>query len=187
MHPHHILRVLFTADDIAGRVDALVGEIGRTCAAGSLVLVGILRGSFIFFADLVRGLFYHHLHPRIDFTLLQSYGSGTESSGTVEIERDISVDVRGTEVVLVDDILDTGRTLHFAVELMYAKGARSVKSCVLLDKPSRRVAPISADFVGFTVEDVFVVGYGLDYDSYYRELPYIAELTFTHPGAAGGQ
>ena len=187
MRPHHIRKVLFSAEEIAGRVDALVCEIGRTCEAGSLVLVGILRGSFIFFADLVRGLFYHHLHPRIDFTLLQSYGAGTESSGKVEVERDISVDVRGAEVVLVDDILDTGRTLHFAVQRMYAKGARSVKSCVLLDKPSRRIAPISADFVGFTVEDVFVVGYGLDYDSYYRELPYIAELTFTDDRSAGNE
>lgn len=176
MQPHRIERVLFTAEQIARRVDELVEEIGRACEPGSLILVGILRGSFVFFADLVRGLYRHNLHPRIDFTLLQSYGAGTESSGTVEVERDISVDVRGADVVLVDDILDTGRTLSFARQRMYEKGARSVRACVLLDKPDRRIVPEKAEFVGFVIKNAFVVGYGLDFDSYYRELPYIAEL-----------
>jgi len=179
MRRPHRIEVLFTAEQIARRVSELVEEIGRACEPGSLVLVGILRGSFIFFADLVRGLHYHDLHPRIDFTLLQSYGGGTESSGRIEVERDIAVDVTGTDVVLVDDILDTGRTLSFARRRMQEKGARSVRACVLLDKPARRVVPEKAEHVGFVIDDVFVVGYGLDYDSYYRELPYIGRLVPT--------
>ncbi|NCC53763.1 MAG: hypoxanthine phosphoribosyltransferase, partial [Spartobacteria bacterium] len=117
--------------------------------------------------------------PRIDFTTLSSYGGGTESSGAVEIAKDMSVDVNGADVFLVDDILDTGRTLTFARNHAFEKGARSVRTCVLLDKPSRRIVPIEADHVGFEIDDFFVVGYGLDYDSYYRELPYIAKVTFT--------
>ena len=120
----------------------------------------------------------HDLHPRIDFITLESYYGGTESTGTVEIRKDIEVDVTGADVLLVDDILDTGRTLSFAVQHVKDKGARSITTCALLDKPSRRIVDIEADHVGFAVDDVFVVGYGLDYDSYYRELPHIAEVTF---------
>lgn len=179
MRPHHIRKVLFTADQIRRRVRELVDQIARDLHTEHLVLVAVLRGSFMFFADLVREINRHHLHPRIDFTTLESYGSGTESSGQVRVAREITVDVAGADVLLVDDILDTGRTLSFARRHLLEKGAASVKTCVMLDKPSRRIVPIQADYVGFTVPDVFVVGYGLDYDSYYRELPYIAQVTFT--------
>jgi len=178
MRPHHIRDVLFTAKDIEHRVDQLVEEMAGDCRDTNFAMIGILRGSFMFLADLVRDLYHHGVHPRIDFMTLESYSSGTESSGTVHITKDINLDVAGATVLLVDDILDTGRTLTFACKHLKEKGARIVRTCTLLDKPSRRAVPIEADFVGFRIEDNFVVGYGLDYDSYYRELPYIAKVTF---------
>ena len=179
MRPHHIRDILFTPRQIDQRVEELVDEIGLQCRSDNLVMIGILRGSFMFLADLVRGMNQHNLHPRIDFITLESYGSGTESSGTVRITKDITVDVEGADVLLVDDILDTGRTLTFACGHILSRRARSVRSCALLDKPSRRALPFTADYVGFTIDDFFVVGYGLDYDSYYRELPHLAKVTFT--------
>lgn len=168
--------VLISAEEIARRVDDLVTEMEPHCRAEHFVMIGILRGSFMFLADLVRDLYQHGVHPRIDFITLESYGSGTVSSGTVKVTKDITVDVKGAEVLLIDDILDSGRTLAFARELMLQKGAERVLTCTLLDKPERRVVPVKADFIGFTIPDEFVVGYGLDYDSRYRELPYIAKV-----------
>ncbi len=179
MQPHHIRDVLITTEQIEDRVNRLVEEMTASGLASHLVMIGILRGSFMFLADLVRDLYRQGIHPRIDFITLESYGSGTVSSGLVHIAKDISLDVHGADVLLVDDILDTGRTLSFAVKHLLSKGARTVKSCALLDKPSRRVVPFETDYTGFTVEDFFVVGYGLDYDGYYRELPHIAKVTFT--------
>lgn len=176
--PHHVDDVLISTAQIQERVDTLVTEMLEDCRVEDLVIIGILRGSFIFLADLVRDLYQHGVNPRIDFMTLASYGSGTESSGEVQIRKDITVDVSGARVFLVDDILDTGRTLSFACRHLRAKGAQTIQTCVLLDKPSRRVMPFQADYVGFAVEDIFVVGYGLDYNSYYRELPYIAKVTF---------
>lgn len=182
MKPHHIRDVMFSAEQIAARVDTLVGEMQAACRSDNFVMIGILRGSFIFLADLVRDLYQHGVRPRIDFLTLESYGAGTESSGKVRVVKDIRMNVEGADVMLVDDILDTGRTLTFATRHLLGKGARSVKTCALLDKPLRRVVPFRADFVGFEVPDEFVVGYGLDYDSYYRELPCIAKVTFTEEG-----
>jgi hypoxanthine phosphoribosyltransferase len=179
MRPHHTREIVFTADQIEKRVNALVEEMASACRAENFAMIGILRGSFMFLADLVRALYHHNVHPRIDFITLESYYSGTESTGRVHVAKDISMDVTGATVILVDDILDTGRTLSFAVQHLKSKGAQSVRTCTLLDKPARRVVPFEADFVGFRVEDFFVVGYGLDYDSHYRELPYIAKVTFT--------
>jgi hypoxanthine phosphoribosyltransferase len=133
----------------------------------------------MFLADLVRKLNPREFHPQIDFMTLQSYGSATESSGNVKITKDVSVDLIGQTVLLVDDILDSGRTLNFAVKHMRNKGAKNVYTCCLLNKPARRVVDIKADFVGFDIPDTFVVGYGLDYDSHYRELPYIGEVVFS--------
>ena len=178
MRPHHVRDVLFTSEQIQHRVHALIQEIAGTCEAENLVMIGVLRGSFIFLADLVRGFAQHNLHPRIDFITLSSYGSGTESQGTVKITHDTDEDLRGADVVIVDDILDSGRTLAFAKELFLKRGARSVRTCVLLDKKANRAVKIAADYTGFPVDDVFVVGYGLDYDNRYRELPYIAKVTF---------
>lgn len=160
-------------------MNSLVEEMSRDLRGDRVVMVGILRGSFIFLADLVRELWPHDIHPMIDFVTIESYGSGTESSGTVRMMKELRLDVAGADVLLVDDILDTGRTLTFATNHLKERGARSVKTCALLDKPSRRIVPFQADYVGFEIEDTFVVGYGLDYDSRYRELPYIAKVTFT--------
>ncbi len=130
----------------------------------------------MFLADLVRSFHDHAVHPKIDFMTLQSYGAATVSSGNVRVLKDVSVDLADHEVLIVDDILDSGRTLHFATRHMENKGASKVSSCVLLDKPARRVLQQKADFVGFEIEDRFVVGYGLDYDNQYRELPFLAEV-----------
>ena len=172
---------MLSAQEIRNRVDELVEEMRHACRGENIVMIGILRGSFIFLADLVRALYHHGVRPRIDFLTLESYGSGTESSGTVRVAKDITMDVKGADVMLVDDILDTGRTLVFAKQHLLDKGARSVKTCALLDKPERRVIPYEADFRGFQIPNEFVVGYGLDYDSFYRELPYIAKVTFLDP------
>jgi hypoxanthine phosphoribosyltransferase len=174
----HRLETLIDEAAIDSRVDEMVRDISQACRSDDLVMVGILRGSFMFLADLVRDLYRNDLHPRIDFITLESYGSGTVSSGNVRLTKDLSVDVRNSDVLVVDDILDTGRTLSFARQHLTALGARSVRTCALLDKPARRVVPFAADFVGFTVDDHFVVGYGLDYDNRYRELPYIARVVF---------
>ncbi len=178
MNPHHINEIVFTESHIQKRVDELVLEIACDCQSDNLVFIGILRGSFMFLADLVRDLYTHDLHPRIDFITLESYGAGTESSGQVHITKDIRMDIQDADVLIIDDILDSGRTLKYAQEHIAGKGAHTIKTCTLLDKPARRVVPIQADYVGFTIEDLFVVGYGLDYDSRYRELPYLAKVTF---------
>jgi len=178
MQPHQITNILFSRNQIRRRVDELIDEIAADCDTENLVMLGILRGSFIFLADLVRGFERHELHPRIDFITLSSYGAGTVSSGSVKITHDTDVDLTGADVVVVDDILDSGRTLMFARDLFLERGARSVRTCVMLDKKTERAVEMEADHVGFPVDDVFVVGYGLDYDNHYRELPHIAEVTF---------
>jgi len=179
MQPHHIKNILFTREQIRRRLDELIDEIAASCNTDNLVMLGILRGSFIFLADLVRGFARHELHPRIDFITLSSYGAGTESSGLVEITHDTDVDLAGADVVVVDDILDSGRTLRFARDLFLERGARSVRTCVMLDKKTERAVEMEADHIGFPVDDVFVVGYGLDYNNHYRELPEITEVTFS--------
>jgi hypoxanthine phosphoribosyltransferase len=179
MRPHRTDVILFDEEQIRRRVDQLIDEIAADCEPEKLILLGILRGSFIFMADLVRGFDRHRIHPRIDFITLSSYRTGTESSGEVKLLHDTSEDVSGADVVVVDDILDSGRTLAFAKQLFRERGARSVKSCVMLDKTADHAVDIAADYIGFPVEDVFVVGYGLDYDNRYRELPHIAAVTFT--------
>jgi len=178
MKTHHIHQVLLSTEQIHTRVGTLVHEMADGCRGTDFVMIGILRGSFIFLADLVRELYRQDVHPRIDFMTLESYGSGTESSGAVRVAKDVGMDLAGTAVLVVDDILDTGRTLSFAKQHLLKLGARTVRTCALLDKPARRVMPFQADYIGFTIEDRFVVGYGLDYDGRYRELPHIACVTF---------
>jgi len=177
MKNHNIDEILITEAEIRQRNRALVEEISRNYKGDGLVLIGILRGSFIFLADLVRQLFRQEIHPRIDFMTMESY-VGTESSGQVRIAKEFSVDVAGAEVIVIDDILDTGRTLKTADQFVMSKGAKSVQTCVLLDKPERRAVEYHSDYVGFAIENNFVVGYGLDYEGLYRELPYIARIKF---------
>ncbi|HQN80878.1 MAG TPA: hypoxanthine phosphoribosyltransferase [Kiritimatiellia bacterium] len=181
MRPYHVDEVLITPRRLAQRVDEVAREIAAAGPGENLVVIGILRGSFIFLADLVRWFSLNDLHPRIDFMIMESYGSGTTAQKEPTVTRDCTIDLAGADVVVVDDILDTGRTLQKAVAHLRAKGAQTVRSCALLDKPARRIVPFEADFVGFKIEDAFVVGYGLDYDGRHRELPHIAKVTFTGP------
>lgn len=176
---HSVVKeVVFDEAQIAGRVQALAQDIAAACGRETLTIVGVLRGSFIFLADLVRALHRQGVRARVDFMVLESYGSGTASSGMVRLNKDITLDVHGQEVLLVDDILDSGRTLSFARQHLLDLGARRVRTCVLLDKPARRAVKSEADFVGFKVPDEFIVGYGLDYDHAYRELPWIGRVKF---------
>ncbi len=178
MREHDVKEILIDKKAIAQRVDELVDEICADGQPDKLVIIGILKGSFMFFADLMRSFYRHEAHPHIDFMTLSSYGSGTTSSGTVEIVHDIRENLTDASVLLVDDILDSGRTLAFTKKLMMKRGAKSVHSCVLLDKKANRAVEFEADFKGFEIEDLFVVGYGLDYDNKYRELPHIARVNF---------
>lgn len=164
--------VVFEADAIAERIESLAAEVAGKLPDDVLIVV-VLKGSFVFAADLLRALDRAGMRPRVDFITLSSYGTRTESSGNVELTRDISEDVRGRSVLIVDDILDSGRTLAFATDLMTARGAESVHTCVLLDKHEKREVSIEADYVGFPVEDLFVVGYGIDMAHLFRSLPFI--------------
>ena len=167
---------LFTEEVVAHRVDELAAAIA-TALPQHFTLVGLLKGSFVFVADLARALSRAGCSLRIEFMRVSSYGSGTTSSGIVSLMGDAPDGVRGEPVLLVDDIQDTGRTLAFTREFLLERGAARVWTCTLLDKPSRReVAAGEVDFIGFAIPDVFVVGYGIDYAERYRELPFIAKV-----------
>lgn len=169
------VEVLFSAEDISTRIAGLCGEIVAQGLHNPLV-VPVLTGSFIFAADLLRGLHAAGVAPEVDFMTLASYRRGTRSSGSVDILRDMELDVVDRDVLLVDDILDTGRTLAYAKDLVAARGARRLLTCVLLNKRVRRAVAIEADFVAFDCPPVFVVGYGMDLANRYRELPYVGRV-----------
>ena len=171
----HSVSTLYSAEKIAARVESLAGEIAEAMPDDILV-IAILKGGFVFAADLIRALHRAGMRPQVDFMTLSSYGTGKESSGEVSIARDISDDIRDIDILLLDDILESGRTVAAARKLLLARGARSVKLCMLLDKPGKRKVECEADFCGFTVQDLFVVGYGLDFAHYYRDLPYIGTI-----------
>jgi hypoxanthine phosphoribosyltransferase len=166
------IKVLFDAETIAKRNAALVEEI-KARKLDNLLVVAVLKGSFIFAADLLRAMHKAGLAPEVEFVHLSSYRTATTSSGVVNILHDIESDVRGRDIVLVDDILESGRTLAFAKDLLTARGARQVLTCVLLEKPGKRAVNVNADFVGFACPDLFVVGYGMDVAHSYRELPFV--------------
>ncbi len=167
--------VLYSAEEIKERVATLAREIALKLPP-DLMIVSLLKGSFVFTADLIRELYKIGLHPQIDFMTLSSYGTGTKSVRSITINRDLTEEVSGKHVLILDDILESGRTLHFARNLIIERGALSSRIVVLLEKPGKREIEINADFVGFTIPDKFVVGYGLDYANYYRELPYVGVL-----------
>ena len=151
----------------------LAAQINRDYAGREPMFISVLRGSFIFMADLVRAV---TLPCKLDFMAVSSYGSGTTSSGQVKITKDLSENIEGRDIIVVEDILDSGNTLSYLFRLLQARHPASIRLCTLLDKPSRRIKPIQADYVGFPVDDLFVVGYGLDYAEKYRNLPYIGIL-----------
>lgn len=164
--------VLYTADQIRDRVSSLARIIALEVAP-DVMIVALLRGSFVFAADLIREFHLLGMQPQIDFMTISSYGKSAQSSGEITVNRDLEESVGGRDVLIIDDILESGRTLHFARTLINERGAKTVKIAVLLEKPGKRKVEISADYIGFTIPDQFVVGYGLDYANYYRELPYI--------------
>ena len=169
------LRVLFGAAEIAARVDALAAEIARTLPA-DLVMVGLLKGAAVFVADLARALHRAGARPEIEFMRLSSYGRAKESSGAVRLLGDVSTELAGRPVLLVDDIVDTGRSIAYAAAHLRRRGIGGLWTCVLLDKRQRREIAVAIDFVGFAIGDVFAVGYGTDHAEKYRHLPYIGAV-----------
>ena len=164
--------VRISSAEIAARIEDMARDI-RAAMGDQTMIVPVLTGSFVFAADLIRALARTGADWPLDFITLSSYGKSSESSGEVRIVRDLVLSVAGHDVLLVDDILDTGRTLTAAREILLERGARSVRLCTLLDKPSRRVVALEADFVGFSVPNEFLVGYGLDHAGRHRGLSYI--------------
>jgi len=166
--------VLISQADIQQRITTLAAEIERDYRApDGIHLVAILKGGFMFMADLVRAM---SDRVTMDFMAVSSYGKGTTSSGQVRVLKDLDSNVEGRHVILVEDIVDTGLTLHYLQDLLKARAPQSLKTACLLSKPSRRKVDVQVDYIGFTIEDHFVVGYGLDYAEKYRNLPYIAVL-----------
>ncbi len=165
--------VLLTQEQIWQRTKELGKEISRDYAGEEVILIGTLKGAVMFMADLMKNI---ALDIQIDFISASSYGSGTISSGSVKIKKDIEIDITGKNVIIIEDIIDTGNTLKYLKEYFLSKNPKSLKICTLLDKPSRRQADVTGDYIGFTVEDLFIIGYGLDFDQKYRNLPYISYL-----------
>lgn len=174
------LNLLLTAEDIAFIVKNLADQISKDYHDKELVLVCILKGAFMFLSDLIRQL---RVPAKVDFVRLASYGSGTKSSGLVEITKDIETPIEGKDVLIVEDIVDSGRTLRFLKERLELSHPRSVKICALLDKKARREVKIDPDYVGKEIENLFVVGYGIDFDEKYRNLPEIYYITSSKPDA----
>ncbi|MDS0526387.1 hypoxanthine phosphoribosyltransferase [Clostridium sp. SHJSY1] len=162
--------ILLSKETINSRIEELGAEITKDYEGKNLYVLSLLRGSFMFTADLVRAL---DTKVKIGFMTTSSYGHSETSSGKVKIVNDIPDNIEGFDVLIVDDIVDTGYTMEFIIDHVKKLGAASVKSCVLLDKPSRRIANVHPDYRCFEIEDVFVVGYGLDYGNYYRNIPYV--------------
>ena len=175
-------RVLISERQLARRVRQLSGELEAEFKGRDLAIVSLLSGTVLFLADLVRHL---SIPLRLDFIGVSSYGEGT-SPGELVVTKQLRLDVRGRDVLLVDDILDTGRTMTRALEMLERCRPRRIKTCVLLDKPSRRVEPVQADYIGFTIPDLFVVGYGLDFAERYRNLPFVGVLKPKEYQVAGG-
>ncbi|MDF1585765.1 hypoxanthine phosphoribosyltransferase [Geminicoccaceae bacterium 1502E] len=169
------VKVLFSEQEVAARVQELAREIAARMPR-EFTLVGLLKGAFVFTADLVRALDREGCRPRVEFLQVSSYGTGTESSGRVKVIGGMPGSIEGQEVLLVDDIQDTGRTLAFTRQMLLDNGAARAMTCALLDKPSRRVVEIEPDLTGFVIDDVFVVGYGIDYAERYRHLPFIGKV-----------
>ena len=168
-----VLRVLLSEDEIREKVRELGGKITADYKNSNLMLVTVLKGAVVFLADLMRQI---DVPAEIDFMVVSSYGSGVKSSGVVKIVKDLDVPLAGKDILIVEDILDSGLTLSYIKELLESRGPRSIRIATLLDKPSRRKVDLQADYIGFSVPDEFVIGYGLDYDEKYRNLPYLGIL-----------
>jgi hypoxanthine phosphoribosyltransferase len=175
-----VSEVLLTEEQVQTRVRALGAQLSADYAGRSPVLVSVLKGSIVFLADLVRAM---DVPLSVDLMEVSSYGSGTETSGQVRILKDLSGPIEGRDVVVVEDIIDTGLTLNYLLRYLTERSPASIRVCCLLDKPARRLAEIEIDYRGFSIPDRFVVGYGLDFNEQYRNLPYIGVL---RPSVYGG-
>jgi hypoxanthine phosphoribosyltransferase len=174
MESYH-LHSLLSREQIASIVEELADRISRDYQQKEVVLVCVLKGAFMFLSDLIRQL---RIPVQVDFVRLASYGAGTKTSGRVEITKDIEVSIEGKEVLIIEDIIDSGRTIQFLRDRLALDHPTSVKVCALLDKKTRREVKIEADYVGKAIEDVFVVGYGIDFNEAFRNLPEICYVTF---------
>ena len=168
-----LLKTLVSKEEISEKIAELGEKISRDYEGKNLLMVSVLKGSVVFMADLMRVV---TIPAKIDFMAVSSYGNGVNTSGVVKIVKDLDIDLHGYDVLIVEDILDSGMTLKYITNLLKTRGTNSIKIATLLDKPSRRTADIKADYFGFVVPDEFVVGYGLDYDEKYRNLPEISVL-----------
>ena len=168
-----VLRVLLSEEEIRAKCKEMGARISQDYKGKNLMLVTVLKGAVVFLADLMRAI---DVPAEIDFMVVSSYGSGVKSSGVVKIVKDLDVPLAGKDLLIVEDILDSGLTLSYIKELLESRGPASIKIATLLDKPSRRKVDLVADYIGFSVPDEFVIGYGLDYDEKYRNLPYIGIL-----------
>ena len=173
MLENDIQEILFTEEQLKNRVNEIARQIETDYAGKEIMLISVLRGSFVFMADLCRAV---ELPCTLDFMSVSSYGSGTTSSGQIQILKDLSEDITGRHVIVVEDILDSGNTLSYLLNILEHRHPASVRLCALLDKPERRVKPVELHYSGFSIPDAFVVGYGLDYAEKYRNLPYIGIL-----------
>ena len=168
-----IAKVLITEEEIKQKVAELGAKITQDYQGKDLMMVSVLKGSVIFMADLMRAV---DVPCTIDFMCVSSYGSGTTSSGVVKIIKDLDINLHNKDLLIVEDILDSGKTLHYITKMLSDRGTASIRIATLLDKPERRVKPVEVHYSGFTIPDAFVVGYGLDYAEHYRNLPYIGIL-----------
>lgn len=168
-----IEKILLNEDQISARVRELGQKISADYAGKDLLVVGILKGAFIFMSDLVRQI---SIPVEVDFMATSSYGQSTQTSGVVKVLKDLDTPIEGRHVLIVEDIIDSGLTLSYLTEILRSRKPESIRVAVLLDKPERRQTSLAADYVGFTIPDEFVVGYGLDFDSKYRGLPYVGVL-----------
>ena len=171
--PSYIAEILVPSDKLQARIEELGAEISRDYEGQDLLLLAVLKGSVLFLSDLMRQIVVPHA---IDFMATSSYGVGMESSGVVRILKDLDAPIAGRNVLIVEDIIDTGRTLDYLVRILNARSPASLRVCTLLDKASRREVHVTVDYVGFEIPDKFVFGYGLDYAELYRNLPYVAVL-----------
>ena len=177
----HSVQILYSQDQISERVSLLAQEIARDFQGGTPLLIGILKGAFVFLADLMRRM---PIPVELDFIRVASYGDSMESQG-LKITKDIELSVEGRDVLIVEDIVDTGRTLKYLQKAFIERGARLVKTCVLVDKRQRREVEVSIDYVGFVIHEGFIVGYGLDYAESYRHLPDLCVLQMESGGSSG--
>ena len=169
------IEVLVTKEDVEKRISEMADEINRAYAGKSLHLVCVLKGGVFFMCELAKHL---NMPVSLDFMSVSSYGSATKSSGVVKIVKDLDEPIKDKDVLVVEDIVDSGRTLSYLMEMLRDRGPKSLHLCTLLDKPERRVVEVNVDYTGFQIPDKFVVGYGLDYDQHYRNLPYIGVVEF---------